>query len=554
MKSDIQNKIINYPLNENLLILSLPGGGKTTTLINRVNFLIKEKNINQDKILIITFTNSAVDDIKSKININNIFTIDSLCSKLCQKYNILDKNLFSINEPNDYKYELLKNISLIKKKEWDYIFIDEVQDIDHIQYLIIKHFNDLSINLYLTGDINQNIYNFRGTSNKYILQYEKYFSNITKIILDINYRSTKYIIDMLNDVEQNMNTNKSIFSNLLNLNKKKLIEFKKVENYSEEIIYQINKNKYNVKKCCIISKNNEMINIIYNELFKYKKFRDIQYITIHSSKGLQYDHLFFVDVNDGIIPFYKSNNIKEDERLYYVAISRAAVSINIMYHKKPSRFLFYHKEFLLLEDSKEKPKYKNIKCNEIDSNLIIQKMEKYYQFRKNELSKFEIKSESLQSIKIPTFIQKNDLMIEFNTFLYLLISRITIEHKKILSLKEFEFKFKGISEFIDHYLDLSQKKLDISKIFIIACVLVYKENKKRLKGYLLYNNQKLLIKKDLKIIEKIFDITKTNTVNIFYKNSNIQEYLFQLDNIYEQIIIDIINWKLIFINYSKEFK
>lgn len=554
MKSDIQNKIINYPLNENLLILSLPGGGKTTTLINRVNFLIKEKNINQDKILIITFTNSAVDDIKSKININNIFTIDSLCSKLCQKYNILDKNLFSINEPNDYKYELLKNISLIKKKEWDYIFIDEVQDIDHIQYLIIKHFNDLSINLYLTGDINQNIYNFRGTSNKYILQYEKYFSNITKIILDINYRSTKYIIDMLNDVEQNMNTNKSIFSNLLNLNKKKLIEFKKVENYSEEIIYQINKNKYNVKKCCIISKNNEMINIIYNELFKYKKFRDIQYITIHSSKGLQYDHLFFVDVNDGIIPFYKSNNIKEDERLYYVAISRAAVSINIMYHKKPSRFLFYHKEFLLLEDSKEKPKYKNIKCNEIDSNLIIQKMEKYYQFRKNELSKFEIKSESLQSIKIPTFIQKNDLMIEFNTFLYLLISRITIEHKKILSLKEFEFKFKGISEFIDHYLDLSQKKLDISKIFIIACVLVYKENKKRLKGYLLYNNQKLLIKKDLKIIEKIFDITKTNAVNIFYKNSNIQEYLFQLDNIYEQIIIDIINWKLIFINYSKEFK
>ena len=101
-----------------------------------------------------------------------------------------------------------------------------------------------------------------------------------------------------------------------------------------------------------------MINIIYNELFKYKKFRDIQYITIHSSKGLQYDHLFFVDVNDGIIPFYKSNNIKEDERLYYVAISRAAVSINIMYHKKPSRFLFYHKEFLSLEESKEKPKYK----------------------------------------------------------------------------------------------------------------------------------------------------------------------------------------------------
>ena len=546
--SEIQQQIISSDINKNLLVLSLPGGGKTTTLINRVNFLINKKNVDKQKILIITFTNSAVDDIKSKINISNIFTIDSLCSKLCQKYNILDKNLLSINEPNDYKYELLKNIFLIKEKEWDFIFIDEVQDIDHIQYLIIKNFHDLSVKLYLTGDVNQNIYNFRGTSNKYILQYEKYFSNMTKIVLDINYRSTKPIIQILNDIEYKMNTDKSIYSSFYDSHNNKKIRFHKIDNikYSQKIREIIEKNKFSIKKCCIISKNNEMINIIYNELFQYKKFRDIQYITIHSSKGLQYDHLFFVDVNDGIIPYYKSNNIKEDERLYYVAISRAALSIDIMYHKKPSRFLFYHKDFFLEE---KKPKYKNIQSKELNSDTIVEKMEKYYQFRKNELSTFDIKSKKLESIKIPLFIKKNDLMIEYHTFLYLLLSRNFIEQNKIHKLKEFEFKFQGITKCIDSYFDFNILEKDIlHEIFIMACGLVYIENRKRLKGYLLYNNQKLLNKKDFSIINKI---KKINFNHIFYKNANIQEYLIKLDSFLDQQqinIIDIINWKCIYLN------
>lgn len=551
MISEIQKDIIHYPLNKSLLVLSLPGAGKTTTLINRVNFLIQKKNISKNKILIITFTNSAVDDIKSKINVDNIFTIDSLCSKLCKKYNILNKNIISINEPNDYKYELFKNISVIKEKIWDYIFIDEVQDIDHIQYLIIKYFNDLNTNLYLTGDINQNIYNFRGTSNKYILQYKKYFSNINKIILNINYRSNQPIIHMLNDIEEKMNTNKSIYSHLKK-NKNIIITFNKVKNYALEIKHIIQKNKWNIKKCCIISKNNEIINIIYNELFQYKKFREIQFITIHSSKGLQYDHLFFVDVNDGIIPYYQSNNINEDMRLYYVAISRAAVSIHIMYDKKPSRFLFYHKNFHL-DQSIKKMKYKDIQNTSLDDqDIIINKMEKYYQFRKNILSNFNIKEEKIKNIKIPSFINNNNLFIEYNTFLYLLLIRNNTNVKqdfydKINKLKNLEFKFNNISNYIQNYFNNQFHNQDIlHQIYIIACALVYVENKKRLKGFLLYQNQKLINKKDFYVINDL--IKKLHLVqNIFYLDSNIQDYLFKLDIIQEQIIIDIINWKLIHI-------
>lgn len=220
-----------------------------------------------------------------------------------------------------------------------------------------------------------------------------------------------------------------------------------------------------------------------------------------------------------------------------------------MYDKKPSRFLFYHKDFT----EEKMPKYKNINCNEINSDAIIDKMEKYYEFRKNELSKFNIVSTKIQEIKIPSFIKNNDLIIEFNTFLYLLLSQSFIDKHKILKLKEFEFKFNGISTCIDQYLELSIQKQNINNIFIIACALVYFENKKRLKGYLLYNKQKLLNKKDLSIIQKL--VSNQNQINIFYKNSNIQEYLLKSCNITDQIIIDIINWKMIQLSSKdKEFK
>ena len=70
-------------------------------------------------------------------------------------------------------------------------------------------------------------------------------------------------------------------------------------------------------------------------------------------------------------------------------------------------------------------------------------------------------------------------MIEYHTFLYLLLSRNFIEQSKIHKLKEFEFKFQGITKSIDCYFDFNILEKDIlHEIFIITCVLVYVENKK----------------------------------------------------------------------------
>lgn len=545
-----QQDIIYKEKDSNLLVLSLPGGGKTRTLLERVNFLINSQNVSKDRILIITFTNAAVNDIQNKIELEHIYTIDSLCARLCFKHEFFDKDILYLIEPDDYKYEVYKNLNKIEK-DWDYIFVDEVQDIDYIQYKIIKHYNDLDCRLYLTGDINQNIYSFRGTSNKYILEYDKYFHGLQKFLLNINYRSSKNIISLLNEIELKMNTDMSLYSNLYNNENHCL--FKKVDSmkdYVFQIKTIIDQNKLPIKKCCIMSRNNEYINMIYNDFFQIKKYRKMNYTTIHSSKGLEYEYLFLIGLNDGILPNLKCSDINEELRLYYVAISRAKYSLFVLYDKKPSRFLWYHSEFV--SNEKKKINYKNITVKNIfGEKHFIDQMEKYYSFRKRDLLSYNIQQKSIKDIIPCSFIEKNDLFLEYHIFLYLIYSRFRLCSKELEELQEFQFKFPLIKNCLEKYLNKSIPLENIlDNIFIIACVYAYKKNKKRLKGYLLFENNKIITKKNVSEIKNVMEQIKSQkNVKIVYQTQSQKQKL--VDILIEkkyQCILDIITNKLIFIH------
>jgi len=61
--------------------------------------------------------------------------------------------------------------------------------------------------------------------------------------------------------------------------------------------------------------------------------------TIHAAKGLEFDHVFVVGASEGVLPHKNSDNIDEEARIYFVAVSRAAKTLHISYAGKPSRFI-----------------------------------------------------------------------------------------------------------------------------------------------------------------------------------------------------------------------
>ncbi|NOQ50255.1 MAG: AAA family ATPase [Mycoplasmataceae bacterium] len=78
--------------------------------------------------------------------------------------------------------------------KYKYIFVDEFQDTNNIQYDIIKYLTTKNSNITVVGDPDQNIYSWRGANIKIILDFDKHYKNTKTVILNQNYRSTPQII------------------------------------------------------------------------------------------------------------------------------------------------------------------------------------------------------------------------------------------------------------------------------------------------------------------------------------------------------------------------
>lgn len=89
---------------------------------------------------------------------------------------------------------------------WDYIHVDEYQDTNRVQYEIVKLLSEHHGNIAAVGDVDQNIYSWRGASIEHIMNFEKAFPNAEIILLTENYRSTKTILSAANDaIAKNVN-------------------------------------------------------------------------------------------------------------------------------------------------------------------------------------------------------------------------------------------------------------------------------------------------------------------------------------------------------------
>ncbi len=95
-------------------------------------------------------------------------------------------------------YELLKSrkdILQAWQRRWPYILVDEFQDINRLQYEIVKMLAAPEGNLFIVGDDDQSIYRFRGARPEIMLGFPDDFPDARIIRLDINYRSVPSVVN-----------------------------------------------------------------------------------------------------------------------------------------------------------------------------------------------------------------------------------------------------------------------------------------------------------------------------------------------------------------------
>ena len=200
--NDEQKAIVNADLDKNIRIIACAGSGKTTTILYRIKHLIDNK-IPENRIILTTFNVDSAQNLKNRLF--DIFgyqpkiivgTIDSIAYRFYKMY-FQKKNYIGVSE---YTNELLTFLKSPNKNKildkFSYFFFDEFQDINNVQFDIIKQFNDNGCKVVVIGDDAQNIYQWRGSNIDYILNFDKYINNTITYKIEKNYRSTPEIINI----------------------------------------------------------------------------------------------------------------------------------------------------------------------------------------------------------------------------------------------------------------------------------------------------------------------------------------------------------------------
>lgn len=99
-----------------------------------------------------------------------------------------------------YIFSQNEEIRLKWQKRLEYIMIDEFQDIDGLQYELMKVLCGFHQNLFVVGDPDQTIYTWRGANVKYLMDFDKQFPHVKTIMMLQNYRSTPQILAAANSL------------------------------------------------------------------------------------------------------------------------------------------------------------------------------------------------------------------------------------------------------------------------------------------------------------------------------------------------------------------
>ncbi len=125
---------------------------------------------------------------------------DEVFRVIYREYNRLcrEKRKLDFDDMLLYCYELFtqrKDILAAWQKKFQYILVDEFQDINQLQYDIVKLLSAPLNNLFIVGDDDQSIYHFRGARPEIMLNFTKDYPEAETVLLNVNYRCSGNILE-----------------------------------------------------------------------------------------------------------------------------------------------------------------------------------------------------------------------------------------------------------------------------------------------------------------------------------------------------------------------
>jgi len=169
-----------------------------------------DTKVYKDKMILNTISHAKEECVTPEEWAKNVRG-DFYREKIASIYKEYQKKLKD-NNALDFDDLLLKTVELFKncpdvlkdtQERFRYIMVDEYQDTNLAQFQFVSTLAKKYQNLCVVGDDDQSIYKFRGANIRNILDFEKVFPNAKTIKLEQNYRSTKKILEVANEVISN---------------------------------------------------------------------------------------------------------------------------------------------------------------------------------------------------------------------------------------------------------------------------------------------------------------------------------------------------------------
>lgn len=359
-----QCQAIQRPMNCHQRIIASAGSGKTTTLTARIAYLIEHYGVKPEQIILMTFSRNAALQMKTRIE--NLIGSSKLW---IGTFHGLSRNLLQQYSPNSlhtlyFVDELVgmgeKWLTTEKGRKWvsklKYVVVDEFQDINSTQWRFLQRLLHPGAFLIIVGDDCQNIYTWRGSHVKYILELHKEIRGLVDDQLRRNYRSRESIIRAANSVMLRIPTlpwKGSMLPEKMGGEKPHVRFFYRASDETrwivQDILEKIAKNEGGHQTMAVLSRTNVDLYRIEEEMIQRGlrcRLRDIgideesgegggpviDLATLHASKGLEWDCVYMIHCNDDAFPSSKSaDQVVCERRLFYVGITRAREKLYLSY-------------------------------------------------------------------------------------------------------------------------------------------------------------------------------------------------------------------------------